>query len=405
MSKYEIDLDKKHDISQIENLSQITELTLINYKMEVVFKNKEEHFDGNLLLTGLEKKKVYRNLKKLHLKAWAVNISGDGEEFEKTIIRDIKGRYFANVFHQLNAYFPNIEELIIENFRARVSVASLYLFKKVKTVEIVRNHTELDLEFLDKKNSIKLLKLTDSKSTYNLEDTFKLKKIFNVELRPKLSKSGETKLKDMEDSEVRVKQLHVKYRKEDIKKAKKILSNSKSISLEFTYEGKSLNGVPHTLKEFGSKTFIYPKLFYDLHELHKTKPFFDDYDLDFLKCIKGDDALAFFYDKGTRLIENGQYLNGKLHGNAEIYFGDIPNDEADYIFYCNFENGLPHGYALFRGISDMNNDLMVVIYFIKGRINTIEEVIVEWDELVKWNNRFQDYDKALWKLLKKHLGH
>ena len=60
--KSEIDLNKKQDISEIENLSELTELILINYKMEVVFKNKEEYFDGNLLLTRLEKKKVYRSL-------------------------------------------------------------------------------------------------------------------------------------------------------------------------------------------------------------------------------------------------------------------------------------------------------------------------------------------------------
>ena len=40
---------------------------------------------------------------------------------------------------------------------------------------------------------------------------FYLKKIFNVELSPKLSKAGEKKLKEMEDNEVIARQLEEKY--------------------------------------------------------------------------------------------------------------------------------------------------------------------------------------------------
>ena len=65
------------------------------------------------------------------------------------------------------------------------------------------------------------------------------------------------------------------------------------------------------------------------------------YDLEFLKCLKGDVAKGFFYNYETRISEHGNYVKGKLHGTAEVYFGSIPSDDALYLLICNFNEGRP----------------------------------------------------------------
>ena len=99
-----------------------------------------------------------------------------------------------------------------------------------------------------------------------------------------------------EDSEVKPTQLEIKYWTEDIQRVKKILSDPKSISLEYTYKGETLKGdssIPHGK---GEKQFIEPKSFKELEEIVVDGVLIPmTYDLEFLKCLKGDVAKGFFY--------------------------------------------------------------------------------------------------------------
>ena len=114
-----------------------------------------------------------------------------------------------------------------------------------------------------------------------------------------------------ENSEVKAKQLEIKYWTEDIQRVKKILSDPKSISLEYTYKGETLKGdssIPHGK---GEKQFKEPESFKELEEIvvdGRLLPM--TYDLEFLKCLKGDVAQGFFYNYETRISEHGYYVNG-----------------------------------------------------------------------------------------------
>ena len=113
-----------------------------------------------------------------------------------------------------------------------------------------------------------------------------------------------------EDNEVKAKQRTIKYWTEDIQRVKKILSDPKSISLEYTYKGETLKGdssIPHGK---GEKQFKEPESFKELEEIvvdGRLLPM--TYDLEFLKCLKGDVAQGFFYNYETRISEYGYYVN------------------------------------------------------------------------------------------------
>ena len=207
-----------------------------------------------------------------------------------------------------------------------------------------------------------------------------------------------------EDNEVSAKQLAVKYWTEDFQRVKKILSDPKSISLEYTYKGETLKGdtsIPHGK---GEKQFIEPKSFKELEEIvvdGRLLPM--TYDLEFLKCLKGDLAQAFFYNHETRISEHGYYVNGKLHGPSQVYFGSIPSDEAMYLLTCNFHEGAPDGFALIKGLWDQNYDEMTIVRFSKGSILKIYDIEWDDDKRTEWNYIFKSTSKDLWKLINKHL--
>ena len=78
------------------------------------------------------------------------------------------------------------------------------------------------------------------------------------------------------------------WKKEEIKEINKILSDKNSVPLEYTYKGKTKNGIPHTLREIGIKDkFKKPKIL-------ENK---DPYDLELLKSLKGEEALIRFHYK------------------------------------------------------------------------------------------------------------
>ena len=207
-----------------------------------------------------------------------------------------------------------------------------------------------------------------------------------------------------EDNEVSAKQLAAKYWTEDIQRVKKILSDPNSISLEYTYKGETLKGdssIPHGK---GEKQFIEPKSFKELEEIVVDGMLIPmTYDLDFLKCLKGDVAQGFFYSYETRISEHGFYANGKLHGPSQVYFGSIPKDDALYLLICNFHEGAPDGFAFFRGVWDNNYDEMRVIKFSKGKILKIYNIEWDDDKRTEWNNFFKKYSEDLWKLINRHL--
>tara|TARA_B100000575_G_C23081542_1_gene623131 strand:+ start:146 stop:718 length:573 start_codon:yes stop_codon:yes gene_type:complete len=178
------------------------------------------------------------------------------------------------------------------------------------------------------------------------------------------------------------------WKKEGMKEINKILSDKNSTPLEYTYKGKTKNGIPHTLREIGIKDkFKLPKTFKG-----------DYYDLDFLKSLKGEKALFFFYHIGTRCYEKGQYINGKLEGPTYIEFGSPHEGNLDHHeFVCNFKKGSPHGYGFINDQSE-TRDTDYVVSFNNGQLDNIIK-IDEWDKYVEWGNYFKYNDKILWKIL------
>jgi len=178
------------------------------------------------------------------------------------------------------------------------------------------------------------------------------------------------------------------WKKELMKEINKILSDKNSAPLEYTYKGKTKNGIPHTLREIGIKDkFKKPKILENR----------DPYDLDLLNSLKGEEALLRFHYK-TRTYEKGQYINGKLEGPAYIELGGLEEGAQDhYEFICNFKNGFPDGYGFINDrCEDTSGDF--VYYFNEGYLEKIIQ-LDNHDKYVEWGNYFKENDKILWKIL------